>query len=260
MRLRPSRPGPAVPRGLGAGPGPGGRHCRLPGTQAAGPALLGRVPDSGPLGRSRIDHPFQLEGVARRGRACCFWGISRCLDMQGRATRAAARQPPGPVTPVRLRAQALRASASAASARGGRIPGPRAQGPGPRAAGLFSSWLPAHAAAVALLRKPPTQADCSPFEVRTSPTGWPKGQASKAPSWWLCPWGSGGGQTSDNVGSWSGGPCQCGAEGTTRQELAGNWGRDWARGVVGTVAFHFIHLKQAQFVLQVLHGCTIDNQ
>jgi hypothetical protein len=85
VRLRPSRPGPAVPRGLGAGPGPGGRHCRLPGTQAAGPALLGRVPDSGPLGRSRIDHPFQLEGVARRGRACCFWGISRCLDMQGRA-------------------------------------------------------------------------------------------------------------------------------------------------------------------------------
>jgi hypothetical protein len=168
VRLRPSRPGPAVPRGLGAGPGPGGRHCRLPGTQAAGPALLGRVPDSGPLGRSRIDHPFQLEGVARRGRACCFWGISRCLDMQGRATRAAARQPPGPVTPVRLRAQALRASASAASARAGRIPGPRAQGPGPRAAGLFSSWLPAHAAAVALLRKPPTQADCSPFEVRSS--------------------------------------------------------------------------------------------
>jgi hypothetical protein len=176
VRLRPSRPGPAVPRGLGAGPGPGGRHCRLPGTQAAGPALLGRVSDSGPLGRSRIDHPFQLEGVARRGRACCFWGISRCLDMQGRATRAAARQPPGPVTPVRLRAQALRASASAASARAGRIPGPRAQGPGPRAAGLFSSWLPAHAAAVALLRKPPTvrlrlTAVRSKFEVPAQPGG-----------------------------------------------------------------------------------------
>ena len=197
--MRPSRPGPAVPRGLGAGPGPGGRHCRLPGTQAAGPALLGRVPDSGPLGRSRIDYPFQLEGVLSRAVSGEFPAAWTCRVGPTRATRAAARQPPGPVTPVRLRAQGHRPSGPPDRLRFGGFDPCRAdsgpQGPGP---GLVSSRLPAPAAAAALLRKPPTQADCSPFEVRISPTGWPKRPQGPRPQaghcWWLCPWDPVGGK------------------------------------------------------------------
>ncbi len=97
VRLRPSRPGPAVPRGLGAGPGPGGWHCtdcRLPDTQAAGPALPGRVPGSGPLADgTRVTRLWPSGALSHRlsvstrwrAQPCCFWGISRCLDMQGRA-------------------------------------------------------------------------------------------------------------------------------------------------------------------------------
>ena len=104
---------------------------------------------------------------------------------------------------------------------------------------------PAPAAAAALLRKPPTQADCSPFEVRISPTGWPKRPQGPRPQaghcWWLCPWESGGGQTSDNVGSWTVGAA--GPVSVAQKALLGRSSQETGAGT-GPVAmlapWHFI--------------------
>ena len=234
-----------------------GLHCRC---SAAAAAALSALPGCSTQGQSQalsLVTPSRLrDGVSTRGRAqpCCFWGISRCLDMQGRADSgdsgigpAAARAGDAGPTPG-SGPQGLRTgSGSAASARAGRILGPRAQGP---------VWFLVGCRRLPLQRR---CSECLRLRLTAVRSKFESAQAQAAPSWSLLvavPAGIRWGTNVRQRWSWSGGPCQCGhcgAVGTAWQELAGYWGRDWARGVVGTVAFHFIHLKRTLVGVAPLH-------
>jgi hypothetical protein len=125
-----------------------GLHCRCTAAAAAALSALPGQPGCSTQGQSQalsLVTPSRLrDGVSTRGRAqpCCFWGISRCLDMQGRADSgdsgsgpAAARAGDAGPTPG-TGPQALRASGQAQVRRLRPVPG-GFWAPGPRARSGF---------------------------------------------------------------------------------------------------------------------------